>query len=221
MKISYNWLKTLIDIDLPPEVVAEKLTNVGLEVESIEVIESVKGGFNGLVVGEVMSCEKHPDADKLKCTKVNVGSDVELDIVCGAPNVAQGQKVVVALVNTMLYPSTGEPFKIKKSKIRGAVSEGMLCAEDEIGLGASHDGIIVLDSHHEVGTPISKVYKIENDVVFEIGLTPNRSDAASHYGVARDLAAIINSESENFESTLEPRIQGLEELPEASGTTKV
>jgi phenylalanyl-tRNA synthetase beta chain len=191
MKISYNWLKEYIEVDLPADQVAEMLTFCGLEVEAIEPFESIKGGLNGLVVGEVITKEKHPDADKLSLTAVNVGADDLLHIVCGAPNVEAGQKVIVALVGAKLYPTTGEPFEIKKSKIRGAVSEGMICAEDEIGLGQSHDGIMILPNDTKVGMPASEYFKVEKDIVFEIGLTPNRVDAASHIGVARDLAAVM------------------------------
>jgi phenylalanyl-tRNA synthetase beta chain len=191
MKISYNWLKEYINVDLPSEEVAEMLTFCGLEVESIESFESIKGGLRGLVVGEVLTKEKHPDADKLSLTTVNIGAENHLSIVCGAPNVAAGQKVIVALIGAKLYPTEGESFEIKKSKIRGAVSEGMICSEDEIGLGNSHAGIMILPPDTKVGTLASDYFKITNDVVFEIGLTPNRVDAASHIGVARDLAAVI------------------------------
>ena len=191
MKISYNWLKEYIDVDLPAEQVAEMLTFCGLEVEAIEPFESIKGGLEGLVVGEVITKEKHPDADKLSLTTVNVGADNLLHIVCGAPNVAAGQKVIVALIGAKLYPTSGESFEIKKSKIRGAVSEGMICAEDEIGIGQSHEGIMILPVDTQVGLPAASYFKVEKDIVFEIGLTPNRVDAASHIGVARDLAAVM------------------------------
>lgn len=190
MKISYNWLKKLIHIEQTPEQLGVILTNTGLEVEAIEKIDAVKGGLEGLVVGYVESCTKHPDADKLSCTKVNVGGESLLDIVCGAPNVAAGQKVIVALVGATLYPSTGEPFQIKKSKIRGEVSEGMLCAEDEIGLGSSHAGILILDTAFAPGSPVASYFNLKPDYQIEIGLTPNRADAASHYGVARDIRAV-------------------------------
>lgn len=219
MKISYNWLKTLINIDLTPEQIDEYLTAAGLEVEGIETFESVKGGLKGIVVGEVIEKEKHPDADKLSLTKVNVGGAELLSIVCGAPNVEAGQKVLVATIGAKLYPTTGEPFEIKKSKIRGAVSEGMLCAEDELGLGQSHAGIMVLPAHAEVGMPAADFLKIETDSVFEIGLTPNRADAASHYGVARDLAAILNCK-ENV-TTHQAQMHNVFELPEASNINKV
>ena len=200
MKISLNWLKEYVKTDLPVEQITEILTNLGLEVEGVEKIENIKGGLQGLVIGEVIECSKHPDADKLSLTSVNIGSEPNLSIVCGAPNVAKGQKVIVATVGSTLYPTSGEPFKIKKSKIRGADSEGMICAEDEIGLGSSHDGIIVLDGQATVGqTALDYLnsiggYKgktIENDTLIEIGLTPNRSDATSHIGVAFDLAAYL------------------------------
>ncbi len=195
MKISYNWLKEYIDVDLPAEEVAEMLTFCGLEVESIEKFESIKGGLNGLVIGEVITKEKHPDADKLSLTTVNVGVENLLHIVCGAPNVEAGQKVIVAMVGAKLFPTSGEAFEIKKSKIRGAVSEGMICAEDEIGMGQSHDGIMILPNETKVGMPASEYFKVEEDIIFEIGLTPNRVDAASHIGVARDLAAVIATKS--------------------------
>jgi phenylalanyl-tRNA synthetase beta chain len=219
MKISYNWLKTLINTDLTPEQMDEHLTSSGLEVEGIEAFETVKGGLKGIVVGEVIEKEKHPDADKLSITKVNVGADELLNIVCGAPNVAAGQKVLVAMIGAKLYPTTGEPFEIKKSKIRGAASEGMICAEDEIGLGNSHDGILILPDHAVVGTPAAEFFKLEEDYVLEIGLTPNRADAASHYGVARDLAAILNCK--NNTNTYEAKLRNIFELPEASNINKV
>ncbi|AVM51187.1 phenylalanine--tRNA ligase subunit beta [Capnocytophaga sp. oral taxon 878] len=189
MKISYNWLKQYLKLDLPAEETGIILTDLGLEVEGIEPYESVKGGLKGVVVGHVLECEKHPNADKLKITKVDVGAEAPLQIVCGAPNVAQGQKVPVATIGTVLYDKEGNPFEIKKGKIRGEESYGMICAEDELGLGESHDGIMVLDDKYPVGTPCCKVFEVETDEVFEIGLTPNRADAMSHYGVARDLRA--------------------------------
>lgn len=219
MKISYNWLRTLIKTDLTPQQIDEYLTSSGLEVEGIESFESVKGGLKGIVVGEVIEKEKHPDADKLSITKVNVGAVELLNIVCGAPNVAAGQKVLVAMIGAKLYPTTGEPIDIKKSKIRGAASEGMICAEDEIGLGTSHDGILILPDHAVVGTPASEFFKLEQDHVLEIGLTPNRADAASHYGVARDLAAILNCK--NNTTTFSAEIHNIFELPEASNINKV
>lgn len=198
MKISYNWLKSYINTDLSPEKAGELLTGCGLEVEGIEKTESVKGGLQGVVIGEVKTCVKHPDADKLSITTVDVGADELLHIVCGAPNVAAGQKVAVATIGTVIY-NGDESFTIKKSKIRGEVSEGMICAEDELGLGHSHAGIMVLDNNAVVGTPARDYFGIEDDFTFEIGLTPNRSDATSHIGVARDLMAVYNNIDNNSE----------------------
>ncbi|WP_299523778.1 phenylalanine--tRNA ligase subunit beta [Winogradskyella sp.] len=189
MKISFNWLKQFIKIDWDAEKTGELLTDLGLEIEGIERYESVKGGLKGVVVGEVLTCEQHPNADRLKVTTVNIGDDEPVQIVCGAPNVAAGQKVPVATIGTTLYSADGEAWKIKKGKIRGEESFGMICAEDELGLGESHDGIMVLDKKLKVGTLAAEIFDIENDDVFEIGLTPNRADAMSHYGVARDLKA--------------------------------
>ena len=189
MKISYNWLKQFLKVDWDAEKTGELLTDLGLEVEGIETVESIKGSLKGIVVGEVLTCEQHPNADRLRVTTVNIGGDAPVQIVCGAPNVAAGQKVPVATIGTLLYDDKGESFKIKKGKIRGEESFGMICAEDELGLGKSHDGIMVLDADLKVGTPCAEVFKIESDEVFEIGLTPNRADAMSHYGVARDLRA--------------------------------
>lgn len=219
MKISYNWLNTLIKTDLNPEQISEYLTSSGLEVEGMESFESMKGGLQGIVIGEVMEKEKHPDADKLSLTKVNVGKPELLSIVCGAPNVAAGQKVLVATVGAKLYTTSGETIDIKKSKIRGAVSEGMLCAEDEIGLGTGHDGIMVLPESATPGMPAAEFFKLEKDTVFEIGLTPNRADAASHYGVARDLQAILNTK--NNTTDFKAELQGIHELPEASNISTV
>jgi len=190
MNISYNWLKEYVDVDLNVDRIGELLTDSGLEVEGIEDFISVPGGFDGLFVGEVLTCEKHPNADKLSVTTVHIGTDEPLNIVCGAPNVATGQKVIVATVGCTLYPVSGESFKIKKGKIRGEVSMGMICAEDEIGLGTNHEGIMVLNDTLVPGTPISEVFKVEKDKVIEIGLTPNRAEAASHIGTARDLVAL-------------------------------
>lgn len=191
MKISYNRLQDFIHLEESPEEVAELLTSTGLEVEGIEKVESVPGGMQGLVVGFVKKVWKHPDADKLSCTLVDIGSGEDQPIVCGAPNVAAGQKVIVATVGTTLYTPDGGSFEIKKAKIRGEVSQGMICAEDEIGVGDSHDGIMVLPEDTPIGTPAAKLFDIETDFVFEIGLTPNRADAASHFGVARDLKAVL------------------------------
>lgn len=191
MKISYNWLKKYLSVDLPAEQVAEALTSSGLEVEDTLNFESVKGSLRGIVTGHVISCERHPNADRLSLTKVDVGGEEPLSIVCGAPNVAAGQKVLVATIGTTLY-AADDSFQIKKSKIRGEVSEGMICAEDELGLGTSHDGILVLPEDTAVGQAATQLFEVVEDKVFEIGLTPNRSDATSHIGVARDLAAVLN-----------------------------
>nr|MBA3985269.1 phenylalanine--tRNA ligase subunit beta [Flavobacteriales bacterium] len=189
MKISYNWLKQFIKLDWDAENTGKLLTDLGLEVEGIETFESVKGGLKGIVVGEVLSCEQHPNADRLKLTTVDIGNNTILQIVCGATNVAKGQKVPVATIGTTLYDTKGTPWEIKKGKIRGENSEGMICAEDEIGLGTNHDGIMVLPAEIPVGTPLSQIMEVESDEVFEIGLTPNRADAMSHWGTARDLRA--------------------------------
>ncbi|MGJ8659381.1 MAG: phenylalanine--tRNA ligase subunit beta [Cellulophaga fucicola] len=189
MKISYNWLKQFLHIDWEADKTAELLTDLGLEVEGISEFESVKGGLKGIVVGHVLTCVKHPNADKLKLTTVDIGADAPVQIVCGAPNVDKGQKVPVATIGTTLYTEEGEAWKIKKGKIRGEESHGMICAEDELGLGKGHDGIMVLAEDLKPGTPCSEIFEIELDTVFEIGLTPNRADAMSHFGVARDLRA--------------------------------
>ncbi len=189
MKISYNWLKQFLKVDWEAEKTGELLTDLGLEVEGIENIESIKGSLAGVVVGEVLTCAQHANADRLKVTTVDLGNGSPVQIVCGAPNVSVGQKVPVATIGTTLYDADGKGFKIKKGKIRGEESHGMICAEDELGLGVSHDGIMVLDNSIEVGTMAAAVFNIESDQVFEIGLTPNRADAMSHYGVARDLRA--------------------------------
>ena len=195
MKISYNWLKQFINTKWSAEETEVLLTDLGLEVEGIEAFESVKGGLEGILVGRVDSCEPHPNADRLKLTKVNIGTDSLLTIVCGAPNVAEGQLVPVATIGTTLFDDKGQPWTIKKGKIRGEVSEGMICAEDEIGLGGSHDGIMVLEDALVPGTPLNEIFSVEIDQVFEIGLTPNRADAMSHWGVARDLrAGLIQNE---------------------------
>lgn len=219
MKISYNWLKTLVSVSHSADETAARLTAAGLEVEGIESVDSIRGGLRGLVIGLVESCEKHPDADRLSLTKVNIGSGELLSIVCGAPNVAAGQKVVVATIGTTLFDAEGKPFEIKKSKIRGALSEGMLCAEDEIGLGNSHAGIMVLPEDTPIGMQAAEYFKLESDTVFEIGLTPNRSDAASHLGVARDLIAILKTEGHAVADA--PVIAGLHPLPPATNTVQV
>jgi phenylalanyl-tRNA synthetase beta chain len=201
MNISYNWLKNYLNIDLAPEKVSEILTDIGLEVGGMEEVQSIKGGLEGLVIGEVLTCEKHANADKLSVTTVNVGGEEALPIVCGAPNVAAGQKVVVATVGTILY-SGDESFTIKKSKIRGEQSMGMICAEDEIGLGGSHDGIMVLPADVKVGTLAKDYFQVETDLAIEIDLTPNRVDGSSHYGVARDLAAYLKQHQDDVQLTL-------------------
>jgi phenylalanyl-tRNA synthetase beta chain len=202
MKISYNWLKEIIKINATPNEISEMLTNCGLEVEHLEEYQNIKGGLEGILVGLVIEKAKHPNADKLSICKVNTGNETPLQIVCGASNVAEGQKVLVATVGSTLYPTKGDAFKISKSKIRGEISEGMICAEDEIGLGNSHDGIMVLPDEFEIGKPASNYFKIYNDYVFEIGLTANRGDAASHLGVARDLKAIGKWEIKKIDSEI-------------------
>ncbi|MFM9075800.1 MAG: phenylalanine--tRNA ligase subunit beta [Bacteroidota bacterium] len=192
MTISYNWLTEFISTEATPEAVAAMLTSAGLEVESISKYETVKGSLEGVVIGTVLTCSRHPNADKLSVTTVSVGQDRPFAIVCGAPNVAAGQRVAVALPGTTIHPSTGDPITLKATKIRGEVSEGMICAEDELGLGNSHAGIMVLDTTLPDGSPAASYFKLSSDHVFEIGLTPNRADAASHMGVARDLRAILN-----------------------------
>ncbi len=191
MKISYSWLKEYIDVNLSPEGMSEILTDIGLEIDSLKKVEAVKGGLKGVIIGEVLTCEKHPDADKLSVTTVNIGQPEPLNIVCGAPNVAAGQRVAVATIGTTLYFNENE-LTLKKTKIRGQVSEGMICAQDELGLGTEHDGIMVLSPDAPIGQSAYSYFKLEDDFQFEIGLTPNRIDAASHYGVARDLAAYLN-----------------------------
>jgi len=199
MKISYNWLKQFLKIDWKSDEIAALLTDLGLEVEIVEKYQSVKGGLEGIVVGHVLTCVKHPNADRLKVTTVDLGDGVPVQIVCGAANVAAGQKVPVATIGSVLYDKDGNPFTIKKGKIRDEESNGMSCAEDEIGLGESHDGIMVLDANLKPGTAVAKVFKIENDEIFEIGLTPNRADAMSHLGTARDLRAGLIQSGVNTE----------------------
>lgn len=197
MHISYNWLKQFIKLDVTPEETSETLTDLGLEVEGITHYESVKGGLKGVVVGHVLSCTKHPNADKLNVTKVDLGTGEPVQIVCGAPNVAAGQKVPVATIGTELFDADGNAFQIKKGKIRGEESFGMICSEVELGIGTNGDGILVLDPSIAAGTPAAEVFKVVTDEVFEIGLTPNRSDAMSHWGVARDLRAGLLQNSNN------------------------
>ena len=199
MKISYNWLKQFIKIDWKSDETAALLTDLGLEVEMVEKYQSVKGGLEGIVVGHVLTCIQHPDADRLKVTTVDLGDGIPLQIVCGAANVAAGQKVPVATIGTTLYDKEGVAFQIKKGKIRGQESHGMICAEDELGLGESHDGIMILDDSLIAGTKAATVFNIENDEVFEIGLTPNRADAMSHLGTARDLRAGLMQSGVNVE----------------------
>ncbi|RZK40770.1 MAG: phenylalanine--tRNA ligase subunit beta [Pedobacter sp.] len=229
MKISYSWLKQFIQTEKTPEEISLILTNIGLEVESLEKVQPVEGGLEGLIIGHVVDCVQHPNADRLRVTKVNVGGDELLQIVCGAPNVAKNQKVVVATVGTTVYPNEGEPFKINKSKIRGEVSEGMICAEDEIGLGHSHDGIMVLPEDTEVGIEAKTYFKMDDDFMFEIGLTPNRADAASHLGVARDLAAYLRSgyqmpdlndfKVDNEKLAIEVKVEDADACPRYSSVT--
>ncbi|RBL92818.1 phenylalanine--tRNA ligase subunit beta [Chitinophaga flava] len=213
MTISYNWLCEYLPVKPTPEELSTILTRIGLEVESLEKFEAVKGSLAGLVIGEVLTAEQHPNADKLKLTTVNTGNSEPLRIVCGAPNVAVGQKVVVAPIGTTIYPLGGEPLTMKKAKIRGEESHGMICAEDEIGLGNSHAGIMVLDASLIPGTPASEVFRPAQDWIFEIGLTPNRMDAMSHVGVAKDVCAFLN----NLEHTHKYLVQlpEIKALPQA------
>lgn len=216
MKISFNWLKDYIDTPLDAEATADLLTNIGLEVEGTSTFERIKGGLKGLWIGEVLTCERHPNADKLSLTTVNVGQAEPLSIVCGAPNVAKGQKVVVAVEGTQLFPTEGEPFTIKKGKIRGEVSQGMICAEDEIGLGKSHDGIMVLPQDAPVGQAYATYVGLESDIIWDINLTPNRSDATNHLGVAFDLAAgmeIQHGKAANFKR---PNVSAFANIEKAS-----
>ncbi|UAY52524.1 phenylalanine--tRNA ligase subunit beta [Ferruginibacter albus] len=204
MTISYNWLSEYLPEKVEPEKLSKILTSIGLEVESLEAFEEIKGGLQGIVIGEVLECAKHPDADKLSITKVNIGTEEPLQIVCGAPNVAAGQKVVVATVGATLYPSEGEPFAIKKAKIRGTESFGMICAEDEIGLGKSHAGIMVLPADTKVGIPAAEYFQPYNDFIYEIGLTPNRMDAMSHLGAAKDVCAYLSHHNKKDVSVKSP-----------------
>lgn len=229
MTISYNWLKDYIDIPETPDELGQLLTSTGLEVEHVNAFETVKGGLKGLVIGEVLTCTKHPNADKLSLTTVDVGGEKPLSIVCGAANVAAGQKVVVATVGTTVNPSKGEPFQIKSARIRGEQSEGMICAEDEIGLGESHAGIIVLNTTAKNGTPAAEYFKIESDYTLEIGLTPNRVDAASHIGVARDIKAskgrklnwpsVDKFKKDDSALTIDVKIENNQACPRYSGVT--
>ncbi|MAX06181.1 MAG: phenylalanine--tRNA ligase subunit beta [Flavobacteriales bacterium] len=208
MKISYSWLNNYLNLELPHEEVSALLTDIGLEVEGVEEVERIKGGLKGVIIGEVLTKTGHPNADRLAITTVNIGDDVPLQIVCGAPNVAAGQKVPVATVGTILYDGDKD-FKIKKSKIRGEVSEGMICGADEIGLGEDTDGIMVLDTNAKVGLPASAYFQLDSDIVFEIGLTPNRSDAMGHIGVARDLITVLNHRGAKLQMCL-PSVKAFE-----------
>ncbi|MEG1664708.1 MAG: phenylalanine--tRNA ligase subunit beta [Mucinivorans sp.] len=203
MKISYNWLKDYFPTDMPADEASKILTDIGLEVEALEKAEAIRGSLEGLIVAQVITCEKHPDADKLSVTTLNIGSSEPLQVVCGAPNVAAGQKIILATIGATLYPiDSEEGFKIKKSKIRGIESMGMICAEDEIGVGHSHDGIIVLPQDTPIGIPAIEIFDLKGDYLMEIGLTPNRVDASSHYGVARDLAAYLFTKGGTSRATL-------------------
>ncbi|MDR3187688.1 MAG: phenylalanine--tRNA ligase subunit beta [Prevotellaceae bacterium] len=236
MKISYSWLKDYICADASAEEIGKILTAIGLEVESVEAVESVKGGLRGVVVGHVLTCEPHPDADKLRVTTVDVGGEQPLQVVCGAPNVAAGQKVPVATIGTTLFFANGDEVKIKKSKLRGVESSGMICAEDELGIGASHAGIMVLDAGAKAGQPLADLLGLESELIFEIGLTPNRIDAASHVGVARDLAAYLavhcpeklkgfaypsveNFKVDNTSNAYSVRVENAEACPRYCGVT--
>jgi phenylalanyl-tRNA synthetase beta chain len=207
MKISYNWIKEMLPLDWEAHKTAALLTDLGLEVEGVEEFSSVRGGLKGVVVGKVLECVQHPNADRLKLTQVDIGTDESVQIVCGAPNVASGQTVPVATIGTELYDGEGNPWTIKKGKIRGEYSHGMICAEDELGLGESHEGILVLEEKWKAGTPLNEVFPVEQDTVFEIGLTPNRADAMSHYGVARDLRAGLALNNVEFSFT-PPSVSG-------------
>lgn len=234
MKISYNWLKEYLQCNLETKDIALLLTDIGLEVEAVEHYESVKGGLKNFVTGRVETAERHPNADKLSLTTVDVGRESLLNIVCGAPNVAAGQKVIVALEGAIVYKGNDQ-FEIKRSKIRGEASEGMICAEDELGIGTSHDGILVLPQDTRIGIPASEYFKIVNDTIFEIGITPNHADALSHIGVARDLAAAIkvrnlgtatfilpnisNFAVDNHELTIEVKVDDIEACPRYAGIT--
>ena len=234
MKISHNWLRQFIKIDIPVDEISILLTNLGLEVENIETYESIKGGLKGVVVGKVISCGKHPNADRLKITKVDIGGDTNLNIVCGAPNVAKDQKVLVATIGTTLNMYNGTSLKISKGKIRGEISEGMICAEDELGLSNNHDGILVLDKYCKIGEAGASIFNIEEDVIFDIGLTPNRADAMSHMGVSRDLraACILNDipyewnlpetssfHVDNTQSTISIKVEDEHRCPQYHGIT--
>ncbi|MGC9470733.1 MAG: phenylalanine--tRNA ligase subunit beta [Bacteroidales bacterium] len=232
MKLSYNWIREYLQTDISPREMARIMTDIGLEVENMETFESVKGGLKGVVIGEVVTCEKHPGADKLSLTTVDVGNGILLSIVCGAPNVEAGQKVPVALPGAVLFQDD-KSFEIKKTRIRGEISEGMICAEDELGLGTDHSGIMVLDPSARPGTPASEYFQLCTDTVFEVGLTPNRIDGGSHYGAARDLAAWFSIRNkaklilppveafkpDNHELPIDVRIEDEEACPRYAGVT--
>ena len=198
MKISYNWLNEYLDIKQDHELIGEKLTDLGLEVEGITKYESVPGGLEGVVVGKTISIKKHPNADRLKIANVDIGNDEILQIVCGAPNVDKNQTVAIATEGTILYPNN-DKLKIKKSKIRGEVSNGMICGQDELNLGEFDHGIMILDDKYKSGTLLKDIFKVDSDWVYDIGLTPNRADAMSHYGTARDLRARLLHEGKTIE----------------------
>ena len=222
MKISLNWIKEILDFDLTAEETSEMLTDIGLEVEKSEQYENIKGGLNGIVVGEIKKCEKHPNADKLKITHVDIGDGELSQIICGAPNVGINQKVLVALPGTTIFPINHDPLKIKKAKIRGIESNGMICAEDEIGIGESHDGIMILSDKYKAGDQASSVFDVEVDTIFEIGLTPNRADAMSHYGVARDLMAVLKYNSKiEIDQKLKPLLDTINFHQKKNNTFKV
>jgi phenylalanyl-tRNA synthetase beta chain len=218
MRISFNWLKEYLEITEPAERLSQVLTSLGLEVESMETHEDIKGGLKGVVVAEVVECWKHPNADRLNLTKVNTGEGELLQVVCGAPNVAVGQKVFLAKEGATLYPFAGNPITIKKGKIRGETSEGMICAEDELGLSANHEGILILPTDAEVGKPAADVLNISSDIIFEIGLTPNRADAMSHLGVAKDLLAWSRVHKNRSKSLKQLE---LADIKNASGNLKI
>ena len=199
MKISYSWLNNYIKSDLSIEQTTNHLTDLGLEVEGTHFFESLKGGLEGVVVGEIMTCIQHPNADRLKLTKVKINKSETIQIICGAPNVEKGQKVPVALVGSKLFSNKGFEIIIKSTKIRGEESHGMICAEDELGLGDSHDGIMILDNNIITGTPCKEIFDVVEDYIIDIGLTPNRSDAMSHFGVARDLRAALMHKNKSLE----------------------
>ncbi len=218
MIISYQWLLEYLPEPLPVNELSKILTSIGLEVEATEPVETIKGGLEGLVIGEVLTCGKHPNADKLSVTTVSIGGPEVLHIVCGAPNVAAGQKVVVAPVGTMVHPTEGEPFLIKKAKIRGEESAGMLCAEDEIGLGKSHAGLLVLPADAVVGTLVKEYFNVpKTDTAIHIGLTPNRSDANSHIGVARDICTYLTHHNGKRAVVSLPEV----ELPATAQASKI